>query len=118
MAKKVQRMDNDYTKKKRIQIKASRVVRKRMMVFGGSLLFLLLVLTALLFVQIKENRDLKAAYNEETVRLEELKDKEIAYNEKLKQLNSKEYITKIARSEYFLSNDGEIIFKIPEDKDK
>lgn len=33
-------------------------------------------------------------------------------------LNDDEYIAKLARSEYFLSQDGEIIFNIPEPKEK
>ena len=45
-----------------------------------------------------------------------MQDKEIDLKEQIKRLNDKEYIEKLARSEYFLSNDGEIIFKLPEEK--
>ncbi len=115
MARKVKNINNDYTKQNRIKVKSSRVVRKRMSVFGGVLVAILLFLTILLIVQLQQNKELKQAQDAKTEELARLKDKEIALKEKLKQLNNKEYITKIARSEYFLSNDGEIIFKIPDE---
>lgn len=115
MARKVKNINNDYTKQNRIKVKSSRVVRKRMSVFGGVLVAILLFLTILLIVQLQQNKELKQAQDAKTEELAQMKDKEIALKEKLKQLNNKEYITKIARSEYFLSNDGEIIFKIPDE---
>ncbi|MCE4957952.1 FtsB family cell division protein [Macrococcoides caseolyticum] len=123
MAKTVQKIDNEYTReqarKHRVNIKSSKIVRKRITVFGGILLAILLFLTMLLLFQMNTNRELKQEQEKQTAELERLKDKEIALKERLKQLNSKEYIEKIARSEYFLSNDGEVIFKIPEkDKEK
>lgn len=121
MAKEVRKIENEYTKEQarinRLNRKSSMIVRKRMTVFGGILLAILLFLTLLLYMQMNTNRALKQEQAKQTVELEKLKDKEIALKERLKQLNSKEYIEKIARSEYFLSNDGEVIFKIPE-KDK
>ncbi len=121
MAKEVRKIENEYTKEQarinRLNRKSSKIVRKRMTVFGGILLAILLFLTLILFMQMNTNRALKQEQAKQTVELEKLKDKEIALKERLKQLNSKEYIEKIARSEYFLSNDGEVIFKIPE-KDK
>lgn len=115
MARKVKQIDNAYTRDKRVQVKMSRVVRKRLTVFGGFLVAILLFLSVLLLVQMNQNKELKGAYQEKTAELKKLKDQEIALKEQLKQLNSKEYITKVARSEYFLSNDGEIIFKLPEE---
>ncbi|GGB12913.1 septum formation initiator family protein [Macrococcus hajekii] len=115
MARKVKQIDNAYTRDRRIQLKVSKVVRKRLMVFGGFLLAILLFLSILLIVQMNQNRELKTAYQTKTEELKKLKDREMALKEELKQLNSKEYITKVARSEYFLSNDGEIIFKLPEE---
>ncbi|PWZ93226.1 cell division protein DivIC, partial [Staphylococcus pseudintermedius] len=40
---------------------------------------------------------------------------EIELKEQLNNLNDEAYVEKIARDEYYLSNDGEIIFKLPED---
>ncbi|RLY58113.1 septum formation initiator family protein, partial [Staphylococcus epidermidis] len=36
--------------------------------------------------------------------------------EKLNNLNDKDYIEKIARDDYYLSNKGEVIFRLPDDK--
>ncbi|WJP97736.1 FtsB family cell division protein [Macrococcus bovicus] len=115
MARKVNQLDNAYTREKRIKLKASRVVRKRLAVFGGFLVAILLFLSVMMFMQMNQNKELASAYQEKSAELKKLKDQEIALKEQLKQLNSKEYITKVARSEYFLSNDGEIIFKLPEE---
>lgn len=109
----VKKIDNKYTQNRRVQVKVERVVRRRLIIFGGILLAILLMVSLLALMQMKENHDLHAAQAKETAKLKKLQNEEIALKEKLKQLNSKEYITKIARSEYFLSNDGEIIFKIP-----
>lgn len=47
-----------------------------------------------------------------------LKDEEEALNDQIKKLHDDEYIAKLARSEYYLSKDGEIIFNIPEENSK
>ncbi|HAO5926131.1 TPA: septum formation initiator family protein [Listeria monocytogenes] len=44
-----------------------------------------------------------------------MKDEEEALNEQIKKLHNDDYIAKLARSEYYLSKDGEIIFNIPEE---
>ncbi|MCG9796027.1 septum formation initiator family protein [Staphylococcus argenteus] len=44
------------------------------------------------------------------------KNEEIALKEKLNNLNDKDYIEKIARDDYYLSNKGEVIFRLPNDK--
>ncbi|EAC4171502.1 septum formation initiator family protein [Listeria monocytogenes] len=47
-----------------------------------------------------------------------MKDEEEALNEQIKKLHNDDYIAKLARSEYYLSKDGEIIFNIPEENSK
>ena len=42
-------------------------------------------------------------------------DEEIALKEKLNNLNDKDYIEKVARDDYYLSNKGEVIFRLPND---
>ncbi|MCW1006885.1 FtsB family cell division protein, partial [Streptococcus anginosus] len=43
-------------------------------------------------------------------------DEEIALKEELSNLNDSDYVEKIARDDYYLSNKGEVIFKLPSDK--
>ncbi|MBC1464646.1 septum formation initiator family protein [Listeria welshimeri] len=47
-----------------------------------------------------------------------MKDEEEALNDQIKKLHNDGYIAKLARSEYYLSKDGEIIFNIPEENSK
>jgi cell division protein DivIC len=47
--------------------------------------------------------------------LAELETKQEIFKEEIIKLNDDEYIAKLARRDYFLSEDNEIIFNIPED---
>ncbi|MEC2076605.1 FtsB family cell division protein [Metabacillus fastidiosus] len=47
--------------------------------------------------------------------LKKLKKEEKILNEEIVKLNDDEYIAKIARRDYFLSNENEIIFNIPDE---
>ncbi|EAH4446536.1 septum formation initiator family protein [Listeria innocua] len=47
-----------------------------------------------------------------------MKDEQEALNDQIKKLHDDEYIAKLARSEYYLSKDGEIIFNTPEENSK
>lgn len=51
-------------------------------------------------------------------RLSELKKTEELLNEEIVKLNDEEYIAKLARRDYFLSDKGEIIFTIPKKKEE
>jgi cell division protein DivIC len=50
--------------------------------------------------------------------LEEVQDEHDMLKSQILKLNDDEYIAKLARKEYFLSEDNEIIFAIPENDDK
>ncbi|MBC1622533.1 septum formation initiator family protein [Listeria welshimeri] len=51
-------------------------------------------------------------------KMDAMKDEEEALNDQIKKLHNDDYIAKLARSEYYLSKDGEIIFNIPEENSK
>ncbi|MBG9206987.1 FtsB family cell division protein [Mammaliicoccus sciuri] len=120
MAQKIKNLDNEYTqsqnKQKKTVNKTRQVIRKRLTLFGGVLLLIIVIMFIMLFLQKNRNDELVQERKEKAVTYEKLQDKEIELKEQIKRLNDKEYIEKLARSEYFLSNDGEIIFKLPEDK--
>ncbi|GGI43292.1 FtsB family cell division protein [Mammaliicoccus stepanovicii] len=120
MAQKIKKLDNEFTqsqnKKKKTVSKTRQVVRKRLTLFGGILVIIVIVMLIMLFMQKNRNEELAKERKEKALTYEQLQDKEIDLKEQIKRLNDKEYIEKLARSEYFLSNDGEIIFKLPEDK--
>lgn len=53
-----------------------------------------------------------------TKELDKLKQKEMMLEEEIVKLNDDEYIAKLARKEYFLSENNEIIFSLPNEKEK
>ncbi|ENR6338550.1 septum formation initiator family protein [Listeria monocytogenes] len=64
---------------------------------------------------LKEKKAKQVQVNKKMVAM---KDEEEALNEQIKKLHNDDYIAKLARSEYYLSKDGEIIFNIPEENSK
>ncbi|AKS70065.1 cell division protein DivIC [Staphylococcus schleiferi] len=122
MNQKVQNIGNQYTSKKNAKKKRherrKKVVKKRMAVFGGVLLVIIILLLIMVAFQIKGNHDASVERQAKEEKYQKLQDKEIELKEQLNNLNDEAYVEKIARDEYYLSNDGEIIFKLPNDKDK
>ncbi|SGU96504.1 cell-division initiation protein [Staphylococcus aureus] len=121
MKNKVENIENQYTsqenKKKQRQKMKMRVVRRRITVFAGVLLAIIVVLSILLVVQ-KHRNDIDAQERKaKEAQFQKQQNEEIALKEKLNNLNDKDYIEKIARDDYYLSNKGEVIFRLPEDKD-
>ena len=49
--------------------------------------------------------------------LQEVKEQQEMLNLQIAKLEDDEYIAKLARKEYFLSDEGEIIFTIPSDEE-
>lgn len=119
MNKKVVKLLNSYTKKKETEKKVlsneSRVSRNRMLLFGSILLLIAGVLLVIALHQNHQNSYLEeeVAVNEEQLdnKITEAEDLE----QKIKQLNDDDYIMRIARSEFFLSEEGEIVFNLSDD---
>lgn len=114
MKNKVEHIENQYTsqenKKKQRQKMKMRVVRRRITVFAGVLLAIIVVLSILLVVQ-KHRNDIDAQERKaKEAQFQKQQNEEIALKEKLNNLNDKDYIEKIARDDYYLSNKGEVIF--------
>ncbi|MFC4323925.1 FtsB family cell division protein [Litchfieldia salsa] len=62
--------------------------------------------------KIEENRLVKLELEKEVA---SLKEQQVMLEEEIIKLDDDEYIAKIARKDYFLSKEGEIIFKIADD---
>ena len=99
----------NYSKQKKIRF------RRRMFVFG-------IIATVILFFLIKTNisQNARLAQKEQQkeevlAQLEEVKEKQELLNLQIAKLEDDDYIAKLARKEFFLSEDGEIIFTIPDD---
>ncbi|AVQ34096.1 septum formation initiator family protein [Staphylococcus muscae] len=120
MSKKVQGIGNQYTSeenaKRQRHARLKKVVKKRMLVFGGGLFAIILVLLIMVGVQMHNNQQASQERQAKEEEYQKIQDEEIELKERLNNLNDEEYIEKIARDEYYLSNDGEVIFKLPEDQ--
>ena len=94
-----------------------RVVRRRVTVFGGILLAIIIILSIMLVVQNKAMIKQQLSVNIKRNSFRKSRDEEIALKEELSNLNNKDYIEKVARDDYYLSNKGEVIFKLPNNDD-
>mgnify|MGYP002552954642 FL=1 len=72
------------------------------------------IVLAMLYSQKSALKDKEAQKQELKEQLSSLQKEEEQLKEEIIRLNDDEYIAKLARKEYFLSDDGEIIFNLPE----
>lgn len=115
--KSVTRLNSSYMKKYDAYVE--RQHRKRKRLIRRLVLFSMIVVIAfgsMAAYHVKQ-RQLHASKTEEFEQLEEelasLKQKENYLNEEIELLKNDEYILDIARTNYFFSKEGELIFKIP-----
>lgn len=120
MNNKVENIGNQYTskenQKKQRQRKMMRVVRRRIALFGGIMLAIIILLCIMLVFQKHSNEKDAVERKHKEEQFQKQQDEEIALKEKLNNLNDKDYIEKVARDDYYLSNKGEVIFRLPDDK--
>ena len=119
----VQPLNNDYVRSNpqaRAQIKAKIAVRRRRRIA----IFLILAAVAIVAL-VKANmvQHERLAAKEEakaaaTALLDEALHKQELLNLQIAKLEDDEYIAKLARKEFFLSDEGEIIFTIPNTSEK
>ncbi|PKR82925.1 FtsB family cell division protein [Heyndrickxia camelliae] len=120
--KNITSMENAYTKqqmvKEKVKARRKKLLFRRLVVFG-----IIAVASVYLLVStlISRNHQLEAKQAEKVKlekKLADLKKKKSYLQDEVVKLNDDNYIAKLARSEYFLSEKGEIIFNIPDDKKK
>ncbi|MGD6834699.1 FtsB family cell division protein [Sutcliffiella halmapala] len=116
---KIAKIHSDYSDAKQEQhIKQQK--KRRGLYRRLSLFFLVVVIFGILmgktFLEqraiLQEKQDRKEAVEKELVQLQKEQQR---LEEEIVKLNDDEYIAKIARRDYFMSEDGEIIFNLPED---
>lgn len=117
MNNKVIRLINNYSKRRDSEKKQlaseTRVSRRRTMLFGGLLAAFVVILLIVAFNQKQSNAEL---YEEVLATNEVLDGKNKQHSDleqQIRQLNDDNYILRIARSEFFLSEEGELIFNLP-----
>ena len=91
---------------------------RRLVIFG---LFAIITTGIVLTTLFSQHSALKAKEEHKSelkVKLSDLQKDEARLKEEIIKLNDDEYIAKLARKEYFLSDDEEIIFNLPENEGK
>lgn len=115
-------LDNHYMLEQEVSARSAARRRKllirRLSVF---LVFTIVVCILLISTLVSRESALKAKEAEKVhaeEKLAKLEKRQLMLENEIVKLNDDEYIAKLARSEYFLSDKGEIIFNIPKDKEK
>ncbi|CAM2805563.1 FtsB family cell division protein [Salinicoccus roseus] len=122
---KVVKVINNYTRKRENEKKTkqdeNRVAKRRTLLFGSMLLVVAGILLIVAFNQKNQNQLIHEELVQAQVVLDERKNEAEDLEQQIRQLNDEDYITRIARSEFFLSEEGEIVFNLsdletPEEK--
>ena len=113
---KVVKVINNYTRKRENEQKTkqdeNRVAKRRTLLFGSMLLVVAGILLIVAFNQKNQNQLIHEELVQAQVVLDERKNEAEDLEQQIRQLNDDDYITRIARSEFFLSEEGEIVFNL------
>ena len=117
----VSSIKNEYVEQqqqKKVRKHAQKVrLRRRLTVFG---LIALISFSVLTYKFVNQKQFIVAKTEEKTVllaELDEVKDEQLMLERQIAKLSDDAYIAKLARQKYFLSDDKEIIFSIPQKSD-
>lgn len=113
---------NDYVRsverqEKRQQAHKVRLFR-RLSVFGVLVLLASIWIGTTIYAQSQSIAEKEVQRAETLTALEEVEKEQSQLEEQIMLLNDEDYIAKLARKEYFLSDEGEIIFTMPDADDK
>lgn len=120
LGRNIASMDNACTKQQSVKEKV--LARRRKLLFRRLALFgVMAVLVSALLVSTLVSRNAQlAAKKEQKAKLEhqvrDIDKQQAMLRSEIKKLKDDNYIAKLARSEYFLSKKGEIIFNLPDSK--
>lgn len=116
------KLDNDYVRNADKATKYKAQLRKRKRRRIVCFLVVPVIIIAFLFNVLAHQKETLQAKEKEKAEVEQqltqLKEQQEMLNLQITQLEDDEYIAKLLRKEYFLSEEGEIIFVIPEKEDK
>lgn len=104
---------NQHKHKEIVQAKKRRMLLMRLLTLGVFVAIGAVLVVSTFMSQhqtLKEQEETKAQLEQE---LKELKQESVYLEEEIVKLQDEEYIAKIARRDYFLSENGEVIFNLP-----
>jgi cell division protein DivIC len=121
-SRNIAKLQNQYsTQQESMEVSSARkrkLLYRRLMVFliiAGSISFFMISTYVSQLSALEEKEATKKQLEKQLIGLE--KNQQILEEEIIK-LNDDEYIAKLARKEYFLSEDNEIIFNLPEKEEE
>ncbi|ANU09309.1 cell division initiation protein [Planococcus antarcticus DSM 14505] len=113
---------NDYVRSVEVEgerKKAHRVrLFRRLTVFGLLVLMTTIWVGSTIYAQTQTISEKEQLREETLLKLEEVEKQQSQLGEQILLLNDEEYLAKLARKDYFLSDEGEIIFTTPHDEKK
>lgn len=118
----ISKLENEYTQQSEKAGIAEK--RKRKVLFRRlAVLFVMISIISVLMIStfISRTSALESKLDEKErleVELADLQKDQKHLEEEIVKLNDEEYIAKLARRDYFLSQEGEIIFNLPDSKEK
>ncbi|KRG12854.1 FtsB family cell division protein [Lederbergia galactosidilytica] len=120
--KKVASLETNYMKQQEITMRKAARRKKLLIRRLTAFLILTIALSSLVISSFVSKNSVLAEKQKEKAKLEEtlasLEKRQASLENELVKLNDEEYIAKLARRDYFLSEKGEIIFNLPETKKK
>ncbi len=115
-------LQNDY--KRAVEVEGARKkahntrLFRRLVVFGLVVLLTSIWLGSTIYAQSQTIADKQQQQEEKLAELAEVEKQQAKLEEQIRLLNDDDYLSKLARKDYFLSDEGEIIFTLPNDVDK
>ncbi len=118
----VRTLQNDYVRTTDEELKFTNkqkiLFRRRIVAFGLFASIILVFFVGTIFTQEQRIAKKEQEKAEVLAELEQIIEQQEMLNLQIAKLEDDEYIAKLARKEYFLSDEGEIIFTIPDKKEE
>lgn len=115
-------LQNEYTRAAEIEDARKKrhkvVLYRRLAVFGLVVLLTSIWLGSTIYAQSQTIAGKEQLQQEKLAELEEVQKQQAKLEEQIRLLNDDDYVSKLARKDYFLSDEGEIIFTLPNDAEK
>ncbi|WP_246946045.1 FtsB family cell division protein [Bacillus pinisoli] len=117
---KIKKIQSDYYKiveqREKLVLHRRRGLIRRLTAFGIIVGILSYIMISTFLSQIATYENKLEERDQLKAELQDMQDKQVKLEDEIVKLNDDEYIAKIARRDYFLSEDHEIIFSIPEEE--
>lgn len=117
--RKVARIQSDYVQEHEEQqvykTRQKKLLFRRLLTFGVLFAVVMSILIVTHFNQRSVMQEKQEEYQEKVATLEEYQSENQKLEREIQLLGDIDYLLKIARKDYFYSEDGEIIFKLPDE---